>query len=152
MVENAFNTLKLTFRELHGKIDLDVTIVPNIVTCFTILHNVLLNQSHDEVARLLEVICAQNEHAELVSQPVPTDDIGEPVGNDADIEGGVLKCQDLGVFLTLQRAFPIQPIAMSSSLHLHSLILATHLSTVIFFPIILQTRFHVTAVIRCAEI
>lgn len=123
MVENAFGILKLTFCELHGKTDFDVTIVLDVVTCCAILYNVFLNQSHDEIARLLEVIRAQNERAELVLQPIPADDIGEPVGDNADIEGGVLKRRDLGVFLTLQRAFPIQPIAVSSSLHSHSLIL-----------------------------
>lgn len=42
VVENAFGQLKLTFRELLVKTDLDVVFVPEVVTCCALLHNVLL--------------------------------------------------------------------------------------------------------------
>jgi hypothetical protein len=33
VVENAFGILKNTFKEIMGKIEMDITLVPNIFTC-----------------------------------------------------------------------------------------------------------------------
>jgi hypothetical protein len=56
VVENSFGILKQSFRELLDVTDLHATFVPNIVVCCALLHNVLLEQEPDEVARLLEVL------------------------------------------------------------------------------------------------
>jgi hypothetical protein len=46
VIRNSFGILKKTFRELHGKININIAIVPNLITC-VILHNLLL--SHHEI-------------------------------------------------------------------------------------------------------
>jgi hypothetical protein len=55
-VENAFGILKQSFREFLDVTDLHVTFVPDIVVCCCLLHNVLLGQELEEVARLLEIL------------------------------------------------------------------------------------------------
>lgn len=59
VVENAFVLLKVTFRELHGKCELDVTFVLDVITCYALLHNVLLKESPDNIERLLDVVHRQ---------------------------------------------------------------------------------------------
>lgn len=56
VVENAFGILKQTFRELHSASDLHVTLLPDVVVCCCILHNLLLGQSAEEVDRLLAML------------------------------------------------------------------------------------------------
>lgn len=48
--------MKLTFRELHHKSDLHVPFLLDIIVACRILHNVLLQQSHDQVEALLDVL------------------------------------------------------------------------------------------------
>ena len=55
IVENAFGILQQTFRELHTASDLHVTLVPDVVMCCCILHNLLFGQLVEEVDRLLEM-------------------------------------------------------------------------------------------------
>jgi hypothetical protein len=59
VVENAFGILKQAFRELKNYSELHVTLVPDVVLCCALLHNILLGQSPGEVERLLE--CLQRE-------------------------------------------------------------------------------------------
>jgi hypothetical protein len=59
IVENAFGILKQAFRELKLYSDLHVILVPDVVLCCALLHNILLGQSPEEVDRLLE--CLQRE-------------------------------------------------------------------------------------------
>lgn len=106
VVENAFGIMKLTFRELEGKTDLDVAIVPDVVMCCAILHNVLLNQSEEAIERLLGVIRAGPQHEENLPQATVAEVPDEDPTEDVDIEAGVSKRNDLGVFLTLQRIIP----------------------------------------------
>lgn len=56
VVENAFAILKQTFRELLTVSDLHVTLLPDVVICCTLLHNILLGKSPEEVARRLKVL------------------------------------------------------------------------------------------------
>lgn len=88
VVENAFGLLKLTFRELHLKSDLDVCILPDVITCCAILHNLLLQQSHKAVERLLEVVrIEESQHAARRQTAVLPD--GDDAGNDeAEAEEG----------------------------------------------------------------
>jgi hypothetical protein len=51
-VENLFGILKQTFCELFVKLDLDVVFFSDVITCYAILHNILLGQSHTEVEKI----------------------------------------------------------------------------------------------------
>ena len=93
VVENAFGILKQTFHELLGKSELLVTFLPDVIICCTILHNMLLGQSHQEVERLLQV---------LQMEGLPEPDADEAMVVDVD-EGGAEKRRQLGVFLALRR-------------------------------------------------
>jgi hypothetical protein len=53
VVENAFGILKQTFKELLVKSELDVVFLPDVITCCTILHNILLGQSHNKVEQFM---------------------------------------------------------------------------------------------------
>jgi hypothetical protein len=76
VVENAFGILKQTFRELLVKSELDIVFLPDVIMCCAILHNVLLEQSHDEVEQLLEVLRCEDLEGDI------TDDDGEPAENE----------------------------------------------------------------------
>ena len=56
VIENAFGILKQSFRELLTITELNVTFVPDVVVCCALLHNVLLDQSPNEVARLPKIL------------------------------------------------------------------------------------------------
>jgi len=56
VVENAFGILKGVFRELRQVTETHVNIVPDLVICCCLLHNLLLGQRPEEVARLLAII------------------------------------------------------------------------------------------------
>ena len=56
VVENAFGLLKQTFWELLFRLELAVTFLPDVILACALLYNVLLQQSHDDVERLLEVL------------------------------------------------------------------------------------------------
>ena len=73
IVQNAFGILKQTFRELLVKSDLHVTFLPDVILCCALLHNVLLEQSREEVHRFLDIL-HQNG-------------LEGPVEEDGDIQG-----------------------------------------------------------------
>jgi len=56
VVENAFGLLKLTFRELHGKCNLDVCLVLDAVVYCAIFYNVLLKDLEEEITHLLDIV------------------------------------------------------------------------------------------------
>jgi hypothetical protein len=56
VVENAFGILKQTWRELLLKSDQIVTFMPDLIAACCILHNILLGQMPEDVARLLWVL------------------------------------------------------------------------------------------------
>jgi len=105
VVENAFALLKLTFRELHGKCNLDVCFVPDVVVCCAILHNILLKDSDEEIARLLEIIHMQNGRDEDTDEVNVEDDFSETEVEDVEPEEARAKRSDLGAFLSIQRIF-----------------------------------------------
>jgi len=49
VVDNIIGLLKMTFRELHGKCDLNVCIVLDVVVCYAILHNILLKDLEEDI-------------------------------------------------------------------------------------------------------
>jgi hypothetical protein len=56
VAENAFGILEKTFREIMGKIEMDITLVPNIFTC-CILHNLInLGKEELDIQKLLQAL------------------------------------------------------------------------------------------------
>ena len=99
VVENAFALLKMTFRELHTKLDLSVTFLPDVVICCAILHNILLEETHKDVEHLLEVL-----RTDVAQEDV--DEARREVQQNVQAEGkptAAVDCQrkrqELGVFL-----------------------------------------------------
>ena len=102
VVENAFNILKQTFRELLGKSDLLVTFLPDVIIYCAILHNMLLGQSHQEVERLLQVLQTEGLLDPDADEAMVVD-VDEGGQDDVQLLGGAEKRRQLGVFLALQR-------------------------------------------------
>ena len=101
VVENAFGILKQSFRELLGASDLHITLLPDVVVCCSILHNLLLGQSSEEVDRLLEML-----QREGMAPHVEDEDNPEPPGDDeprADQEDGEAKRGMLAQYLVQDR-------------------------------------------------
>ena len=59
VVEHVFGIFKQMFRELIVKSNLNVTFLPDVIVTRSLLYNLLLGQSIEEVERLLEIL--QNE-------------------------------------------------------------------------------------------
>ena len=70
VIENAFGILKQSFRELLDITDLHVTFLPDVVVCCCLLHNVLLGQTPDEVARLLKILQREGALPEVDDNPL----------------------------------------------------------------------------------
>jgi hypothetical protein len=101
VVENAFGILKQAFRELKQFSDLHVTLVPDVVLCCALLHNILLGQSATEVDRLLE--CLQWEGMVLsVDDDGYVEDEGA-VQPMAEFDRGEDKRRELSTYLAFQR-------------------------------------------------
>jgi hypothetical protein len=49
VVENAFSTLKQSFREFLYKTNIDVNLVPNVFTCLCLLHNLILGKKKVDI-------------------------------------------------------------------------------------------------------
>lgn len=103
VVENAFSLLKMTFKELHGKCDLDVAFVPDVVLCCALLHNVLLKDSHDDIDRLLEVVHGAGHEQRTLATDEEDDVVPAEEGDDEDLDVAVVKRTELGVFLSSQQ-------------------------------------------------
>ena len=56
IIENAFGILKGVFRELSHVMETHIMIVPDMIVACCLLHNLLLDQSPNDVAKLLEII------------------------------------------------------------------------------------------------
>jgi hypothetical protein len=104
VVENAFGILKQSWRELLQKTELQVTYLPDVITCCAILHNLLLGQTSDDVNRLLSVLQAEGWNEEC------TDDEHAGVGDDVleNVDGrerprGAQLQHALGLYLCAQR-------------------------------------------------
>jgi hypothetical protein len=52
VVENAFGILKMTWRELLGKSELNVVYMPDVITACAILHNILRKQANEDLEAL----------------------------------------------------------------------------------------------------
>jgi hypothetical protein len=96
VVENAFGILKHSFRELLHIIDLHITFVPDVVVCCALVHNVLLGQSLDEVARLLEILQREGALPKVDDDSVLDPDNDRPANLDFDRADA--KRQELGVY------------------------------------------------------
>ena len=106
IVENAFGILKQPFRELLTKSDLDVTFLPDVITCCCILHNVMLGQSHADVELLLHILCVEGLDGDMVGGDddlVEVNSDREHLRKDEPFLLGSRKRSDLGVWLAVQR-------------------------------------------------
>jgi hypothetical protein len=56
MVDNVFDILKKTLRELIHKLDLSVTFLPDVLTHFCLLHNLLRIEDEASIEPLLHII------------------------------------------------------------------------------------------------
>lgn len=101
-MENAFALLKLTFRELHHKTELNVAFVPDVVTCCAILHNVLLNQSQEDIGRLMEVLHSEEHVPQAAAAANAVEEVVDEERAD-DEDAASAKRADLGLFLAGQR-------------------------------------------------
>jgi hypothetical protein len=104
VVENAFGILKQSWRELLQKTELQVTYLPDVITCCAILYNLLLRQTSADVERLLSILqaegwneeCTDNEHAGV------GEDVVENVDGRERPRGAQLQ-HALGLYLCAQR-------------------------------------------------
>lgn len=55
VVENTFSILEKTYWKLIGKFDLHVTFLPDVFTCFYLLHNLLCNQGYVKIETLMHI-------------------------------------------------------------------------------------------------
>lgn len=102
MVENAFGILKQSFRELYTASDLHVTLVPDVVMCCCILHNLLLGQSAEEVERLLAMLQREGMAPAVEDHPI-VERPGDDDPPDRDHVRANRKRADLAAFLVQQR-------------------------------------------------
>jgi hypothetical protein len=61
VVENAFGLLKENWREMGKKIDLHITIVPDVFYCCCILHNLTIQQGLVDVEEIMRRIALEAE-------------------------------------------------------------------------------------------
>jgi hypothetical protein len=101
VVENAFDILKQSFRELMDVTDLHVTFVPDAVVCCCLLHNVLLGQDLTDVARLLEIL--QRDCMIPTVDDDPEVDPNQELQPPQDFERAEEKRTQLGVYLGRRR-------------------------------------------------
>jgi hypothetical protein len=101
VVENAFGILKQSFRELLHVTDLHITFVPNVVVACCLLHNILLGQSSDEVARLLNILQREGARPEVDDDPLldPQHDATATV----EFRRAEVKRHEFGVYLGRRR-------------------------------------------------
>ena len=101
VIENAFGILKQSFCELLDITDLHVTFLPDVVVCCCLLHIVLLGQTLDEVARLLEILQREGALPEVNDDPVV--DVEHEATEIVEFTRAEMKRQELGVYLGRRR-------------------------------------------------
>ena len=103
MVENAFGILKGMFRKLRQVTETHMTILLDMVAC-CLLHNLLLEQSPDNVTRLLEVLHCEGAAPDVNNHIDP--DV-HPVGPPTmEFQRGEEKRSALGRYLAKRRNLP----------------------------------------------
>lgn len=85
------------------KSDLHVTFLPDVILCCAILHNIILSQSHEQVAELLEVLRSEGFDGATVHEEVVAVEAMEGLQENTTATEGSEKRQELGIFLTTQR-------------------------------------------------
>jgi hypothetical protein len=94
-VENAPGILKQCFRELLGMTDLHVIFVPDVIICCCLLHNVLLVQNLEEVARLVDILQQDGMLPKIDDDPVV--DPGHEAPPTVDFARADIKRTELGL-------------------------------------------------------
>lgn len=102
VVENAFALLKQSFKELDMQSNLSVSLLPDVVICCTLLHNLLLRQGHEDVVLSTET-GVQGVEADRPGAVGPQ----EPLDEQTVFAGGSQKRRQLGLFLAAQHVVPI---------------------------------------------
>ena len=85
--------------------NLHVTFVPDVVVCCSLLHNVLLGQSPDEVTRLLDIL--QRDGALLEVDDDPLVDPENKATPTLEFGHSNVKRQELGVYLGRRRGLNV---------------------------------------------
>jgi hypothetical protein len=104
VVENAFGILKQTWRKLLLKSDQTVTFMPDLIAAYCILHNILLGQMPEDVAKLFWILHHEGSDGDRDEDAEAQDDGGavldppEAVRRSADD----LRTR-LGVFVAIAR-------------------------------------------------
>lgn len=102
VVKNAFGILKETFRELLVKSQLYITFLPDVIMCCAILHNVLFDQSHEQVDQLLQVLRTKGFDGEVFDDDGAQGEGANAHGNEVVFARGTEVRRDLGLFLSMQ--------------------------------------------------
>jgi len=99
-VENTFGMLKYTFRGLLTKPNLDVVFLPNVILCCAVLHNILLDHSHNEVERLFQQLRIEGLLVEVLEVNAGGHDVPDPISKNAAAVVVVEKRAQISVHLT----------------------------------------------------
>jgi len=103
IIENAFGILKQTFKELLVKSDLYVAFLPDVILACAILHNMLLGQSHKQVKNLLHVLRSKGLAREDEDEAAVGPQAANGLAKISEVVGAINKCNEIGVYLTIQR-------------------------------------------------
>ena len=105
VVEIAFGLLKQSFKELQTKSDIDVTFLLDVVICCAQLHNLLLDQSQQEVKRLLQVLGDEGGIQDVIVDNSGTGGRTDALPKRTSLAAAKEKRQDLGMYLAADRIF-----------------------------------------------
>lgn len=107
VVENAFTILKQTFKELLNKIELAMTFVPDVITDYALMHNMLLRQSTHDVDHLLQVLRTKG-FSENNDENIGGSSTGhDTVLDERPLLQGIEKQRALGLHLTGQQGLHV---------------------------------------------
>lgn len=85
MVENVFEILKKTFTELLGTSQLHVSLLPDVVSCCCILHNLILDSRDVDIDKLIEVLAVEEQcRRQGVAHPLRPLDVKDADGEEED--------------------------------------------------------------------
>ena len=89
------------------KTELHVMFIPDVILCCSILHNVLIKESHEEVEHLLRLLQMEAQERGLPAVPLDAHDEAQATGDHVEGEGAQLKRLELGFWLSMQRINPL---------------------------------------------
>ena len=103
VVENAFGILKQTFRELLVKFELDVVFLSDVITCCSILHNISMGQSHNQVEQFMQVLWYEGLEGDVSDDEVEhVENEGREFEHGPAMAGNEVRCR-LAVYIATRR-------------------------------------------------